>query len=92
VPRSQLDYLTLSEQYHTVFISNIPVISENEKDTISLFISLVDVMYDAHVRLVISAAEPVEELYDRGYMLMEFARTHSRLLEMQSQDYFGRDF
>lgn len=89
VPRSQKDYLAIAETYQTVFISNIPMIQPNEKDTICLFISLVDVMYDARVRLVISAAEPVENLYNRGYMIMEYTRTHSRLKEMQSLDYFA---
>lgn len=88
VPRSQSDYLIISKKYKTVFISDIPIISEREKDTICLFISLVDVLYDARVRLVISAAEPVHELYNRGYMIMEYTRTNSRLLEMQSKDYF----
>jgi cell division protein ZapE len=89
VPRSQQDYLTIADQYKTVFISDIPVIQSSERDVICLFISLVDVMYDARVRLVISAEEPVPQLYNRGYMLMEYARTNSRLLEMQSLDYFA---
>jgi cell division protein ZapE len=91
VPRSQTDYLAIAKQFRTVFISNIPVIKENEKDTICLFIGLVDVLYDARVRLVISAAEPVEQIYNRGYMIMEYTRTNSRLLEMQSLDYFAND-
>jgi cell division protein ZapE len=88
IPRSQKDYLVIAEKYKIVFISNIPVIEPSEKDKICLFISLVDVLYDARVKLVISAAEPVEQLYNRGYMVMEYTRTHSRLLEMQSTDYF----
>ncbi len=91
VPRSQMDYLAIAEKYRTVFISDIPVIPPTAKDTICLFIGLVDVLYDARVRLVISAAEPVEQLYNRGYMIMEYTRTHSRLLEMQSEDYFTRE-
>jgi cell division protein ZapE len=89
VPRSQKDYLEISQKYRTVFISNIPIIEPNAKDTICLFISLVDVFYDANVRLVISAAEPVPEIYSRGYMILEYTRTNSRLLEMQSMDYFA---
>lgn len=89
VPRSQQDYLTIGEKYHTVMISDIPSIPANAKDTICLFISLIDVLYDARVRLVISAAEPVEKIYERGYMISEYTRTHSRLLEMQSLDYFS---
>jgi cell division protein ZapE len=88
VPRSQNDYLAIAKQYTTVFISDIPIIPPAAKDMISLFISMVDVFYDARVRLVISAAEPVAELYSRGYMILEYSRTHSRLLEMQSTDYF----
>jgi len=91
VPRSQNDYLAIAEKFHTVFISDIPAIPANEKDTICLFISMVDVFYDAHVRLVLSSAEPVGEIYNRGYMILEYTRTHSRLLEMQSTDYFLAD-
>jgi len=92
VPRSQSDYLAISKLFRTVFISDIPIIDPRNRDTICLFISLVDVFYDARVRLVFSAAEPVEDIYSRGYMTLEYTRTHSRLLEMQSVDYFlGND-
>jgi cell division protein ZapE len=92
VPRSQQDYLAIAEKFAIVFISDIPIIEENEKDTICLFISLIDVLYDARVRLVMSAAEPVEQIYSRGYMTMEYTRTHSRLVEMQSLDYFKDEY
>ncbi|MHB1220976.1 MAG: cell division protein ZapE, partial [Gammaproteobacteria bacterium] len=88
VPRSQLDYLAIAEKYKTVFISGIPVIPPNARDTISLFIRLVDVFYDMRVRLVCSAATSVGEIYSEGYMLSDYTRTRSRLSEMQSEDYF----
>ncbi len=90
VPRSQKDYLIISEIYKTVMISDIPIIETS--DQICLFISLVDVFYDAKVRLVISAAEPISDIYRRGHMLRAFARTNSRLQEMQSVDYFTGEF
>ncbi len=89
IPRSHMDYLEIAKRYHTVFISDIPVILPQEKDTIFLFISLVDVFYDAKIRLVISAAEPVTQIYDQGYLVMQYERTASRLLEMQSMNYFS---
>lgn len=92
VPRSQKDYLAIAEEFRTVLISDIPIIGENEKDTICLFIIMIDVFYDARVRLVISAAESVPQLYSRGFKVLEYARTHSRLLEMQSTDYFAGEF
>jgi cell division protein ZapE len=87
-PRSQHDYLQIAEQYNTVFISDIPVFSSTENDSIFLFIRLIDVFYDAHIRLVLSAEKNIEELYVSGRMLFEYARTCSRLREMQSDHYF----
>lgn len=92
VPRSQHDYLEIANLYKTVFISDIPIISENESDTIRLFVNLIDVLYDAKVKLVISAAESVPELYCRGHLILEYARTHSRLIEMQSKEYFAGEY
>lgn len=87
-PRSQHDYLVIAEIYKTVFISNIPLIKPEAKDTICLFITLVDVFYDARIRLVFSAASAVDKIYQQGHKIIDFARTHSRLIEMQSEDYW----
>lgn len=92
VPRSQKDYLAIAEQFKTVLISNVPKIDPHEKDTICLFISMIDVFYDARIRVVISAAEPVAQIYQQGFMILEYTRTHSRLTEMQSVDYFTGEF
>jgi cell division protein ZapE len=89
IPRSQKDYLDISKQFSVVFISNIPVIQSREKDKICLFINLIDVFYDARIKVIISAEKPVNELYSKGYKTMEYTRTQSRLLEMQSRDYFS---
>ncbi|TAK75386.1 MAG: cell division protein ZapE [Gammaproteobacteria bacterium] len=87
IPRSQHDYLAIAKKYHTVFISDVPMISAKEKDIISLFIRLVDVLYDARVRVVMSSVELVEKIYQEGHMIFDYARTRSRLLEMQSEAY-----
>lgn len=88
IPRSQLDYIEIAKQYHTVFISNIPVLQADQLNLTTAFIHLIDVFYDAHVRIVISAAASIEGLYPKGKLQFEFARTRSRLIEMQSKDYF----
>lgn len=87
VPRSQHDYLALAKKYRTLFISDIPVISVHANNTINLFICLIDVLYDAKIRLVFSSEVEVEQLYPEGKMAFEYARTRSRLVEMQSEGY-----
>ena len=89
VPRSQQDYLAIAEKYKTVFISDVPMIPADAKDMASLFIRLVDVLYDARVRLVLSSTEMVEKIYSQGLLVFEYARTCSRLKEMQSDSYFS---
>jgi cell division protein ZapE len=89
VPRSQLDYLAIAQRFPMVLLSNVSQINPQQEDTARYLINLVDVFYDAHVKLIISAAAPVAELYTEGRLRFEFRRTRSRLLEMQSREYLG---
>lgn len=90
LPRSQLDYLEIADRFDTVFVSNIPQLSENDTVAVILLIHLVDVLYDRGIKLIISAAVPLDKLYVAGEMQKEYRRTYSRLQEMQAQDYFSR--
>ncbi len=54
------------------------------------FISLVDELYDRNVHLYLSTQAPLESLYQQGRLEFEFRRTLSRLTEMQSPRYLGR--
>jgi cell division protein ZapE len=97
-PRSQLDYLEIASGYHTVMVSGVPQLRPAQTDVIRRLTWLVDVFYDQRVRLVMSAEAPPEDLVAAatdvtgpGRMVRnEFARTASRLREMQSKDYFAR--
>ena len=87
LPRSQLDYLEIAERFHTVFVSDIPVLTAKDTVRALLLTHFIDVMYDNRVRVVISAAAPIEQLYLEGEVIVAFQRTRSRLEEMQSVDY-----
>lgn len=89
-PRSQNDYIELARVYHAVLISNVPAFTPNKDDQARRFINLVDEFYDRNVKLILSAAEPLNSLYKGGRLAFEFERTISRLLEMQSHDYLAR--
>jgi cell division protein ZapE len=86
-PRSQHDYLVIAEKYSTVLVSDVTRISADEKNLIALFIRMIDIFYDMHVRLIFSAEVPIEQIYTEGYLLTDFKRTRSRLIEMQSEKY-----
>lgn len=88
IPRCQNDYLELSRLYQTVLVSQIPVINARQEDLITSFIKLVDVFYDEKIRLIISADTACEAIYPTGPLSFEYQRTCSRLIEMQSKDYF----
>lgn len=90
-PRAVADYIELAREYHTLLVSNIPQFSPQQEDPARRFIELVDETYDRGVKLVLSAAAPIVELYDGERLRAEFARTESRLIEMQSEDYLARE-
>ncbi|MFT6915852.1 MAG: cell division protein ZapE [Motiliproteus sp.] len=54
------------------------------------FISLIDELYDRSVVLIAAADVGIEQLYPNGPLAFAFARTRSRLWEMQSLQYLQR--
>lgn len=89
-PRSQNDYIELAREYHTVLLANVERMGVATDDMARRFINLVDEFYDRSVKLIISADVPIEDIYAGGRLDFEFARTRSRLLEMQSHEYLSR--
>ena len=88
-PRSQSDYIELASEYSTVLVSCVPLFSAVNNDQCRRFIYLVDEFYDRGVKLIVSAAATLQELYVDGPLAFEFERTVSRLREMQTVDYLG---
>ncbi len=86
-PRSSQDYLIIAEQYHTLFLSNLPRLGNDDYDRAQRFMNLVDVLYDQKVKLVVSAATGPESIYSGDKFQFEFDRVISRLVEMQSEQY-----
>jgi cell division protein ZapE len=86
-PRSYADYVDLARRFHTVILSGVPRMSARNADAARRFTWLVDVFYDDRVKLAVAAESPPEELFVEGAHSAEFARTASRLHEMQSTAY-----
>ena len=86
-PRSQNDYLELASRFHAVVLSGVPQMSARMASEARRFTWLIDVFYEHKVKLLMSAAVAPEQLYTDGPMANEFARTVSRIVEMQSKEY-----
>lgn len=89
-PRSQNDYIELAREYHAVLVSNVPQLGRDNDDAARRFINMIDEFYDRGVKVVLSAAVPLADLYSTGRLEFEIQRTQSRLLEMQSHEYLAR--
>ncbi|XP_013776734.1 AFG1-like ATPase [Limulus polyphemus] len=121
-PLGAVDYLSMSQVFHTVIIRNIPQLTLRQKTQARRFITLIDTFYDHKVRILCSADVPPEKLFvsvedtevteDENRKLMDdldisqssesskasifsgeeevfaFDRTISRLVEMQTTEYW----
>lgn len=90
-PRSADDYIEIAREFGTVIVANVPVLDASHEDEARRFIALVDELYDRNVNLIVSAAAAPSELYRGERLALEFRRTASRLVEMQSAEYLARE-
>ena len=88
-PLGAADYLALATHYHTVIVAGVPVMGEAMRNQAKRFMTLIDALYEHKVNAIIAAEGPPEALYTKGTGAVEFNRTVSRLMEMQSADYLA---
>ncbi len=87
--RGAADYLAIAQAYHTVIVVGVPRMGPDNRNEAIRFTKLVDALYENNVKLFVTAATEPDELYTEGDGAFEFARTVSRLEEMQSADYMA---
>ncbi|CAM3187344.1 cell division protein ZapE [Paracoccus aminovorans] len=81
------DYLAIAEALDLLFIDAIPRLSQSNYNEAKRFVTLIDALYEARIRLIASAADEPERLYAEGEGAFEFERTASRLREMRDADW-----
>ncbi|WP_126974959.1 cell division protein ZapE [Frigidibacter oleivorans] len=82
-PLGPADYLAVADAVRVLILEGIPLLSASNFNEAKRFVTLIDALYEAKVRLICSAAEIPERLYVEGEGSFEFERTASRLREMQ---------
>lgn len=86
-PRGKADYIEIARRFPTVLISGVPQMTPPLAAEARRFVWLVDELYDRRVRLFISSAASLPDLYRGALIGEDFDRTLSRLKEMQSREY-----
>ncbi|MBE2277181.1 MAG: cell division protein ZapE [Rhodobacteraceae bacterium] len=84
------DYLAIAKACRVLILEDIPQLSASNYNEAKRFVTLIDALYEARVRLICSAADEPERLYIEGEGTFEFERTASRLREMQGA-HWGED-
>ncbi|GIX20205.1 MAG: hypothetical protein KatS3mg120_1881 [Erythrobacter sp.] len=87
--RGAADYLAIARAFHTVILVGIPRMGPEQRNEAIRFTKLIDALYEHRVKLFATAAAAPEALYPEGDGAFEFARTVSRLKEMQSDSYMA---
>jgi len=86
-PLGPPDYLALAARLRVLIIDEIPRLGRDNFNEARRFVLLVDALYEAGTGIIASAADEPEALYLEGEGVFEFARTASRLRQMQSAEW-----
>jgi len=88
-PLGAADFLKVARNFHTVILERIPALTPEKRNEARRFVHLVDSLYNHKVKLIVSADTDPDGIYSAGDGTFEFARTVSRLFEMQSDVYMA---
>jgi len=88
-PLASNDYIAICQEFNVIILAEIPVLTPEEHNEAKRFINLIDTIYELRKILICSAKTDIDSIYKSGKWHFEFARTASRLHEMQSQEYLG---
>ena len=86
-PLGPADYLAIAEAVRVLILEEIPHLSASNYNEAKRFVTLIDALYEAKVRLICSAADEPERLYMEGAGSFEFERTASGLREMKDANW-----
>jgi cell division protein ZapE len=90
-PLGPADFLAIAQAVRVLILEDIPQLSAENYNEAKRFVTLIDALYEAKVRLIASAAAEPERLYLEGSGAFEFERTASRLREMQAAGWGAGD-
>jgi len=90
------DYLAIGERFNTIFIENVPLLKIYEVNMVRRWITLIDALYECHVKIVLHAKASPDEMFvvdlknEHTDEVFAFDRTRSRMEEMRSEGYLKK--
>lgn len=84
------DYLAIAQAIEVLILTDVPVLAPERRNETRRLITLIDTLYEARTRLVMSAEAAPEALVPAGQHAGEFKRTASRLAEMSAAGWWER--
>jgi cell division protein ZapE len=84
LPLGPADFLEVARVCRVLVLENVPRLGRSNFNQAKRFVTLIDALYEARVRLICSAAAQPDMLYIEGEGSFEFERTASRMMEMQA--------
>ena len=88
-PLGAPDFIAIAKAYHTVVLSDVPLLPSAKRNEAKRMVTLIDTLYDHRVNMIISAITEPDELCIEGDTASVFKRTASRLIEMRSEEYIN---
>jgi protein AFG1 len=90
------DYLAIGERFNTIFIEHVPRLKFHEVNLVRRWITLIDALYECHVKVVLHTAASPDEMFvvdlenKHTDEVFAFDRTRSRMEEMRSEGYLKK--
>lgn len=81
------DFLAIAGAVKLLILEDIPRLTRSNFNEAKRFVTLIDALYEARVRVICTAVDEPERLYVEGAGAFEFERTASRLREMQDKEW-----
>lgn len=87
------EYQAIAHHFKIVFLTHIPILTDQNRDAGRRFMVLIDCLYDQNVTLFFETVVELKNLYqDKTANRLPFERTLSRLVEMRQKSTGGQEW
>ncbi|KAL3137749.1 hypothetical protein ABBQ38_005013 [Trebouxia sp. C0009 RCD-2024] len=79
------DYIALAKKFHTIALSGVPVFTADIRSQAYRFVTLIDVLYERHIRLFCSADGEPSDLFANIMTMQDARKAKSKMSKEQEE-------